>query len=140
MIRDYTAAYNASIATLAAARGIPVVDFNAQLTEIRTHGLPIAGIEITADFISGGFFSFDGVHPNAFGNAYGANLFIEAVNANYGAKIPSVGLYPFLTGAPAGATSFGSGDKPQDLVLQGWSNWMKLFSPEHCLMGAKNLR
>jgi lysophospholipase L1-like esterase len=135
-IRDYTAAYNASIAALAAGRSIPVVDMSAELTAIREHGLHYAGIEITGDFLSGGFFSYDGVHPNAFGYAYGANLFIEAANAAYGARLPLVPLHPFLSGT----SPHGEGGGVGALVLEDWEYWMKLFMPERWVIKSGALR
>ena len=51
---------------------------------------------LTSDFVTGGAFSLDGVHPTARGYAFVANLAIDAINRKYTANIPMVdiGNYP----------------------------------------------
>jgi hypothetical protein len=39
-------------------------------------------------FITGGFFSLDGIHPTPRASAIVANAFIKAINAQYGASVP----------------------------------------------------
>src|SRR6202035_3443947 len=51
--------------------------------------------------ITGGVFSYDGVHPTPFGYAFVANAFIDAINAKFGAQIPEADLSPFMFGPPA---------------------------------------
>jgi hypothetical protein len=48
-----------------------------------------------------GVFSEDGVHPNSRGYAYMANVFIDAINAKFGATIPKANLGDYKgTGLP----------------------------------------
>jgi hypothetical protein len=44
----------------------------------------------TSDFIRGGLFGLDGIHPNDLGYALLANELIGAVNSKFGCVIPSV--------------------------------------------------
>jgi lysophospholipase L1-like esterase len=136
-IADYIASYNASIDELAAQRGIPVVDFFSIMNGYAAHGLEIAGMELTAEFLSGGLFGYDGFHPSAIGMALEGNAFIESINAGYGAQLRPIGLAPFLSGA----ATFGVGAVDlETLELRGWEYWMKLFTPEHFILGKGSLR
>lgn len=97
-IKDYVTAYNNIIRTVAGEKGAAFVDANALLNDIAAHGLRIGGMTYTSAFLTGGIFSYDGVHPTAFGYAYIANRFIDAINAKFGGDIPPVDLYPFIFG------------------------------------------
>ncbi len=94
------AAFNNTIFTSAAAHGFLVVDFNSFWDNLRMHGLTIAGQEFTTAYISGGFFSLDGVHPSDRGYAIIANQFIKVMNEKLGTGIPYVDLGT-IPGIPA---------------------------------------
>ena len=98
VIRDRVAQYNATIAAVVQQHGAAFVDANAFLNDVRAHGLNIGGVTYNSAFLTGGLFSYDGVHPTAFGYAYIANLFIDAINAKFGGNIEPVDLYPFVFG------------------------------------------
>lgn len=89
--------YNATIRTEASARGLALVDANARLKELSTTGININGISFTSDFITGGAFSLDGVHPNTRGYAIIANDFIKAINSTFGANVPQVDVADYPT-------------------------------------------
>ncbi|MEA2560489.1 MAG: hypothetical protein QOH06_1993 [Acidobacteriota bacterium] len=93
------AAYNTIIRSEATRVGAAFVDMNAVFREVATNGVEVGGITFTENFLTGGIFSYDGVHPNAFGYAYVANLFIDAINDQYDGEIPLVNLFPFMFGA-----------------------------------------
>jgi lysophospholipase L1-like esterase len=97
-IQDRINHYNATIAAVANERGAALIDINAALHELATTGVPVGGITYTSAFLTGGIFGYDGVHPNAFGYAYVANLFIEAINDKFGGDVPLVNLLPFVFG------------------------------------------
>lgn len=97
-IRARVNAFNNVIRTVANERNAAFVDANAELTQLATTGVNIGGITYTGAFLTGGVFSYDGVHPNAFGYAFIANLFIEAINDRFNAEIPPVNLFPFVFG------------------------------------------
>lgn len=82
--------FNASINTIAAANDVPVVDFNSFLNDIKANGYSFGGQEFSSDYISGGIFSLDGVHPTDIGYAIIANKWIENINSNFGTTIPMV--------------------------------------------------
>jgi len=94
-------AYNSSIRAAAATVNAAVVDTNALLSQLGTSGINVGGIEFTSAFLTGGVFSYDGVHPTAFGYAFVANAFIAAINAKFGAHIGPVDYSPFLFGLTA---------------------------------------
>lgn len=94
------ASYNQTIATQAQAIGAALVDVNAFFTSLKQSGITVGGIEFTADYISGGLFSLDGVHPSSRGQGLIANLFLKAMNAKFGMDIPLIDVST-LPGIPA---------------------------------------
>ncbi len=89
--------FNSTIASLAAARNIPVVDVNSIFSDIHSHGLEIGGLTFTTSFITGGLFSLDGVHPSDLGSAILANEFINTINENFNASIPRVNVVDLMS-------------------------------------------
>ena len=47
---------------------------------------------MTGDFVMGGLFSLDGVHPTARGNALIAKLMLAEIDAHYGSNLSDVHL------------------------------------------------
>ncbi|HEX6201737.1 MAG TPA: SGNH/GDSL hydrolase family protein [Thermoanaerobaculia bacterium] len=106
-VRARVAALNDVIRQAASDFGTAVADINGLLNRAATTGFPVGGnIVLTEDFLTGGIFSYDGVHPTPLGNAVAANEFIRAINATFDADVPPVDLIPFLFGpdGSAGAT------------------------------------
>lgn len=89
LARQRVNAMNAFIDQVGAQRGYPVLDLNTLLTT-RGEGMLIGGIEFSKDFVTGGFFSLDGIHPSNLGHAVAANALISLVNARFDATIPFV--------------------------------------------------
>lgn len=106
-IQDHINHYNATISAVANERGAALVDANALLRQLATTGVNIGGITYRSSFLTGGVFSYDGVHPTAFGYAYIANQFIDAINAKFGGEIPQVDLFPFVFGISKAAKAAG---------------------------------
>lgn len=104
-VRARVNAYNAVIAAVASERGAALVDANAVLTQAANGGIHIGGIAYTSAFLTGGIFSYDGVHPTPFGYAYIANLFIDAINDKFGTDVEPVNLFPFVFGPSSAAAS-----------------------------------
>lgn len=98
-VKQATQAYNITIKTVAESRGLAFVDVNQALQRVANEGIPYDGGILTAQFVVGGTFSLDGVHPTPKGYAYITNLAIDAINRTYDATIPkvNVGDYPSLT-------------------------------------------
>jgi lysophospholipase L1-like esterase len=93
-IANATAAYNASIISIANANGIAVADMNAIMNQLVSGLRADNGTLYTANYFSGGtseykvLFSLDGVHPNARGYSVIANEVIKVINEHYNANLP----------------------------------------------------
>ena len=88
-----TAAYNASIKSIATAKGLAFVDANAKMLELSgMSGIQIDGVKYTAKFVTGGTFSLDGVHLTGRGYALIANEFMKMINIKYGSTLPMVNV------------------------------------------------
>ena len=96
------AGYNATIQSVVDGSGgrLALADANAKLLEVALTGPQlIDGVIVTPDFAPpSGFYSADGIHPNTRGYAETANLFIDAINATFGASVPRVNIsnYPAI--------------------------------------------
>ena len=84
--------FNTAIMTLAQERELWVVDIYGIFNSIKENGYSTGGQEFSADFITGGIFSLDGVHPSDIGNAIIANEFIKVINVQFSASIPPVNI------------------------------------------------
>jgi lysophospholipase L1-like esterase len=105
-VQDRINNFNAIIAQATGDANGAFVDANALLKQLATTGIDLGGVVYTNAFLTGGVFSYDGVHPTPFGYAYIANAFIDSINAKYGSTIPEVDLYPYVFGPLAtGGTS-----------------------------------
>lgn len=93
-----TDAFNSSIQSIAAAKGLAFVNTNAVMAQVATTGVSYNGFTLNSTFVTGNAFSLDGVHPSPKGYALIANKFIEAINAKYGSNLkgPNVGNYRSL--------------------------------------------
>lgn len=81
---------------------VAIADINTAFKALAAGGAFQDGVMVTADLAPPfGGFSEDGIHPNARGYAFTANIFIEAINKKFGAKIPKINIaaYPG-TGLP----------------------------------------
>jgi lysophospholipase L1-like esterase len=106
-IGNFVNSYNQTIRGVAGSSdNVALFDANAVFAEIKDHGANVGGVTFTPQFLLGGLFSYDGVHPTAFGYAYIANQFIDAINAKFGGSIPNVDLYPFIFGGPKSKSMF----------------------------------
>jgi lysophospholipase L1-like esterase len=99
-VRDHVAAYNLAIRELCGSASVPVVDVAAFFDRVATDGINVAGVHLSADFLTGGLFSYDGIHPTEIGYAVVANEWIAKINQN-GAELPFVDLNPLLGVASA---------------------------------------
>lgn len=94
-IRDRVTQNNQAIAQICGAAGIPVVDMNSLLNQAAGDGLTVGGVTLTSRFLTGGLFSYDGVHPSDLGYAVVANEWIRVINANGGA-LAEINLASFM--------------------------------------------
>ncbi len=96
--RTHIDGLNAVIEHTAAAFGYPVFNANAMFEAIvdgdwvPTYG----GATLSTDFLLGGIFSFDGIHPQRIGYAMIADELIQFINDQYGSEIPRVDMAEVL--------------------------------------------
>lgn len=88
-VQNHTRLVNAEIRASAAAHGAGVVDMHAVMYTLQS-GMMFDGVSYDANYIQGGAFSLDGVHPNTRGYAIIANEFIEVINTTYGSNLRPV--------------------------------------------------
>lgn len=96
-----TDAYNKTISAIAESKGLAFVDTKVAMTQLSTAGVRFGNFHMTAAYVTGGAFSLDGVHPSPRGYAYIANLFVNAINAKYGATLRTVDLSQYQIQYPA---------------------------------------
>lgn len=91
-IKTATDAYNLTIAGVASSNeNVALVDLNTILSEIASSGIDFDGFNLTADLVTGGAVSLDGIHLNARGYAFMANKFLEAIDTNFGSNFIASG-------------------------------------------------
>jgi lysophospholipase L1-like esterase len=106
-IRDRVDALNQVIRDVCQASGFAVLDVHALMEELTLRGREVGGVTLTSDFLTGGVFSYDGVHLTDLGYALMANEWIAVINAS-GGQVPLVDLGPFLGTAPQGGAGTAS--------------------------------
>jgi len=89
--------YNAAIEGLVTGENI-LVDMYSVLKEMNG-GFVFDNVNIGTKFVTGNFYSTDGLNPTPMGSAVVAHYFIEAINEGFGASIPQVIVsdYPAVT-------------------------------------------
>lgn len=133
-IRDRVNALNQVIRDVCQASGFAVLDVHALMQELATRGREVGGVTLTTAFLTGGVFSYDGVHLTDLGYALMANEWIAIINAS-GGHVPLVDLGPFLGLAPqggAGTASSRGGSAPAPsararLEPRAWAALLKVF-------------
>lgn len=125
VIRERVAANNQAIAEICRGASIPVLDLNGLLAEIATTGRVVGGVRLTNAFLTGGVFSYDGVHPTDLGYAVIANEWIELINANGGDLAP-VNLAPLL-GLGVRAAAPQRGAPPFEFTSEAWDSLLAAF-------------
>jgi lysophospholipase L1-like esterase len=117
---------NAVIAAVAGQLGVPMVDVNGRFLDIKANGYELGGVTLTPVFLTGGIFSYDGIHPQRLGYAIVADEFVKVINAELGTDVPRVDLRRFLFGTLS-TTSVSAAN-----TIYGWDAFkgmVKLFSP-----------
>jgi len=82
--------YNQIISGLAASFNYSVINWDDLFEGLASGGLTFNGVNFSATYISGNFFSLDGIHPTSQGYGIIANEFIKVINNKYSASIPLV--------------------------------------------------
>lgn len=91
-VESVTASFNSSIFNASTTYGFHLVDVNNFFSEVAQNGIVVDGIQFTTEFILGGLFSMDGVHPTSQGYAIIANEFIKVINSKFDAAIPAINV------------------------------------------------
>jgi hypothetical protein len=115
-----TAEINARIAAISDDHAGILVDLNALLVQVSAEGYHVGGITLTKDFLSGGLFSADGVHPTAIGYAIIADYIIQRLNESTDSAIPrpNIGEALFTPNVPPfGAAVTMPGFHPDSWIL-----------------------
>jgi hypothetical protein len=81
--------YNSIISQKAAQYNFALVDMHSYFASVKA-GIKWNGVDYNATFVSGGFFSLDGYHPNQKGYALIANEFLAAIRSKFNSVIPTV--------------------------------------------------
>jgi lysophospholipase L1-like esterase len=95
---------NAVVDSVAQRPFVTKVDLAGLLSTIATGGISIGGNLYTSDFVTGGLFALDGVHPNDLGYALMANTMIDAINARFGCLVPRVDPLAYATTSASSGT------------------------------------
>jgi hypothetical protein len=97
LVKEHVASYNATIKSVAEAKGLAIFDAYTFLENVNTYGYYGDGLGLTSKFVTGGLFSLDGVHLTPRGYSIVANQFIDAINAKYGSNIPEANIADYGT-------------------------------------------
>ena len=84
-------AYNVTIQNAAAAAGLAYVDAKSGGQEMAESGYASGDFIFTADLVSSGAFSLDGLHGTAKGNVLIANGIMQALDTTYGSNFEASG-------------------------------------------------
>lgn len=87
LIDQSITSYNLIIRQKAEQYHLALVDMHSYFKTLNT-GIKWNGADFNTQFVTGGFFSLDGYHPNQKGYALIANEFINAINTKYHSTIP----------------------------------------------------
>ena len=99
-IQTATDAYNMSIETVRTGAGLGIVDLKMILDQATSTGWSEGDFVLTANLVTGGAISLDGIHMTARGYAALANCYLRAADATYGSNFEAsgnlvdIGTYP----------------------------------------------
>ena len=129
MAQNATNAFNGTIAAAAAAYNAVVFDINTLLKQVNEQGYSIAGEVYTTQFVAGGLFSLDGVHPSSRGYAIVANEMLKVLNSSYEMDIPYVDVST-IPGIPLPLGKQTAMQGVPRLAKGALKDFHRLFSPE----------
>lgn len=88
-IQAATIGYNEVIMELAKTYDFAFFDADAYFSEVSS-GIKWNGANFSLEFVSGGFLSLDGLHPNQKGYELLTNEMIKSINTHYKSRIPTI--------------------------------------------------
>lgn len=92
LIQQYIRAYNDIIYDAAATYGARVFDVRPIYASYMTTGVTYGAITLTGSFLTGGIFSYDGLHQNEMGHGDLAVNLIDFLNDEFGGDIPQINM------------------------------------------------
>ncbi|MCU0243101.1 MAG: hypothetical protein MUF51_11855 [Vicinamibacteria bacterium] len=104
IIAERIAAHNRNITDICKLAAIPLVDINVFSQEIATTGRMVGGHLLNNALLTGGVYSYDGIHPTELGYALIANEWIQVIN-KYGTNLSLVNLLPYLMAGNTGTSA-----------------------------------
>jgi lysophospholipase L1-like esterase len=133
-IQERVRVNNAAIRELAQANGATLLDLAEIYARFVQEGRTVGGINLTEEFLTGGLFGYDGIHPTELGYAILANEWIAALATAGAATLPPVDLAPFIGLADAagttgiGASSTGRPRGPRaEFTAEAYEQLLRLF-------------
>jgi len=125
--------FNAAIDETASTFGYPVFDVNAFFAAISSgeYVPTYGGTTLSNEFLLGGIFSYDGIHPQHIGYALLADELIQFINAEYGSEIPRVDMAEVLFEGDWQSPAV-SPTKAQETIMsaEAFQQLYKLFPPK----------
>jgi lysophospholipase L1-like esterase len=129
LTRQRTIDFNAKITAISVANSAVLIDSYSFFNDLRAHGYEIGGITLTTDFLTGGLFSADGVHPSQIAYAILADEVIKALNAAKGSDIERPNLaHAMLTPNVPMISTAGQVDPEGGLYGFSFRMWKKVLS------------
>ena len=129
MAQEHLGAFNAAISGAVSAANaldrdheILLLDVQAFFDELDTQGYMVNGFLMTSEFVYGGIFSLDGIHPSSMGYGMIANEIIASINEGWDMNIAPVDLGELLGRAP------GVGWKGGKVILPDLAGVLELFN------------
>ena len=119
LLQQRTSEYNSVIAS--SSGDAVLVDTNARFTEIKQHGYSIGGITLTTSFLTGGIFSYDGVHPSTIGYTIVAERVHQRHQRPDLLELPAAGLRERALHAQPSGSGYGRqppGRRPLELHVR----------------------
>lgn len=95
IVSNHTKQYNDFIRNIVTTNSsvMALVDINKIFNEVALTGYAIPGsVPLRANYVSGGLFSLDGVHPTPRGYSIIANEFIKVINGKWKSNIPLINV------------------------------------------------
>ena len=125
-IRARIAEFNDVIRAVATATAAKVFDVAALQQDIIAHGRTVGGVRLSNSFLTGGLFSYDGIHLQNLGNAFYANEWIKAINAGFGTSVPEIDVRAAVLGASAATTVLAGNTQ---FSLEAWQSLIDTLAP-----------
>ncbi len=120
--------FNAAIRNVASQQGAALVDVQGIFDQIVASGYSAGGVHVDAKFLTGGLFSYDGVHPTPFGYALIADAFAQAIDANYRSHIGRLNLGRVLRqGGAITAPVTQAQARAAELTTRAVNNWRNVL-------------